>query len=128
MKKIIEELKNNKLDIEKHNELFASAWNSSIDNCCSVLKQYHLITAPKSIKLSELLGKLNKLFEGECYIKRIFKSPIYIVLQDDIVMTISKDLKKILNIEFNNTFIELKWLYTLWIAGTIIEDDMEEKE
>lgn len=126
MNDLIKEIEVKKINIGGyHNEKYADGFIDGVNEALEVINQYNLITAPKSIKLSEILGKLNEAFEGECYIKRIFKSPIYIVLQDDIVVSISKDLKQIMSIEFNNTFIELKWLYTLWLAGTEIIDDLE---
>lgn len=91
------------------------------------INSYNLITAPKSIKLSEIVKRLKDIFKDLCSItcKRVFPIFTYIYYEDDIIITIDKEKNIILNIEFTNTFIELKWLYALWITGTEIIDDLE---
>ena len=131
MKNLIEEIKNNKLDIEKHNELFASAWNSSIDNCCSVLNQYNIITAPKSIKLSEIVSRLEINFRENIRLNGYHKKIIgFDYLDFDgcwefcYLFELDENMK-IANIQYDMIGNEFKWLYTLWIAGTEIVDDLE---
>lgn len=92
------------------------------------INSYNIIITPKSIKLSEIINKLKDIFKDLCSItcKRIFPIFTYIYCEDDIIITIDKEKNIILNIEFTNTFIELKWLFTLWITGTEIIDDLKE--
>lgn len=127
MKDLIKELKNNKLDIEKHNELFASAWNSSIDNCCSVLNQHNIITAPKQIKLSKILGKLNNN-EWKDFQATKQDNIISIDNNNNFRQYFNIDKGKITDISEEMQTNEYKWLYALWVAGTEIVDDLEDKE
>ena len=105
-------------------------YDQAITDVEILLNQYNIITAPKSIKLSEIVNKLKNAFvdlgniDYEGFIEIGYG---FITLNDEIVITIDLDSQKIVLIEFTNTFIELKWLYTLWIAGTIIEDDLKEE-
>ena len=100
---------------------------SAYQDCLILLNQYNIITAPKQIKLSEIVNKLKNAFvdlgniDYEGFIEIGYG---FITLNDEIVITIDLDSQKIVLIEFTNTFIELKWLYTLWIAGTEIIDDL----
>lgn len=96
-------------------------------DCLNLLNQYNIITAPKQIKLSEIVEKLK-----ECYhissISYDKQSKSIHDGEDDIVPLIefNEDLtfKEInLPIRDNN-----KWLYPLWIAGTEIIDDLKDEE
>lgn len=104
-------------------------YDQAITDVEILLNQYNIITAPKSIKLSEVVSRLKETFKDLCNITyrdlRVINHGL-IYLEDEIVVTIDKEKNIILNIEFTNTFIELKWLYALWIAGTEIVDDMVE--
>ena len=86
------------------------------------LTDYNIITAPKSIKLSEIVSRLN------CQVERYND---YINLYDD---TYEEDDIRDYSLFIKNNKIdeihilptnEFKWLYTLWIAGTEIVDDLE---
>ena len=88
-------------------------------------RQYNIITAPKQIKLSEIVEKLN------CQVERYNE---YINLYDD---TYEEDDIRDYYLFIKNNKIdeihilpteEFKWLYRLWIAETIIEDDMKGEE
>jgi hypothetical protein len=85
------------------------------------------ITAPKSIMLSEIVERLN------CYVKHI-KNTIHLYdIEEDWFDEYDTSVSYFLIIE-NNKIInvllsqcdEYKWLYTLWIAGTEIVDDLGE--
>lgn len=104
------------------------------------LTDYNIITAPKSIKLSELIDKIYKTeYSSECYVKAIkcgngqYKDDYRIhieygdgywgdyefyIVDGKISSTFDMDLPR----------DEFKWLYTLWIAGTEIVDDLKENE
>lgn len=121
MRNLIEEIHELK-DYENYD------YDQAITDVEILLNQYNIITAPKSIKLSEIVNKLKNAFvnlgniDYEGFIEIGYG---FITLNDEIVITIDLDSQKIVLIEFTNTFIELKWLYTLWIAGTEIVDDLE---
>lgn len=87
-------------------------------DCVNLLNQYNIITAPKSIKLSEIMNKLNLAFPK--------------IAREEKVIRIYNGKALILNIFDNHLqpinvqpYSETKWLYTLWIAGTEIIDDLE---
>ena len=112
-------------------------YDQAITDVEILLDQYNIITAPKTIKLSEIVSKLETSFNYYCTQCRVLnekdKTIIeyynysfieceyegYIVIKDNKI--IDCDGKLSLEDEF-------KWLYTLWIAGTIIEDDLKEDE
>ena len=100
-------------------------------------EQYNLITAPKQIKLSEIVSRLEEVMLG-C------DSGVHIERYGKHILIYEKTLRSLtpcLEINLNNNKIKganpivsireecflssLKWLYTLWIAGTEIIDDLE---
>lgn len=93
------------------------------------LEDKNIITAPKTIKLSEIVDRLN------CYVKRN-ESTIHLYdIEEDLFDEYDTFESYSLVIENNKiTAIllsqcdEYKWLYTLWIAGTTIIDDLEGNE
>ena len=106
-----------------------------------------LITAPKEIKLSEILDRLNKEHKGIINGNVIYEyklhrngwynedgTPYYI--SDISIDSYHYGKKLVTAIRFTPkmTITEIdfgekyKWLYTLWIAGTKIIDDLEENE
>ena len=140
MKNLINEIEKALQDTEKlyrhtsevYNGYLKSHYRGKMEAYMSILqilKDYNIITAPKQIKLSEIVNKLKNAFvdlgniDYEGFIEIGYG---FITLNDEIVITIDLDSQKIVLIEFTNTFIELKWLYTLWIAGTEIVDDLKE--
>lgn len=133
MKDLIKEIEGLKLEAHPEETEYRFGFRDGNNTCVvsvkHILTQHHLITAPKQIKLSEVVNRLKDTFKDLCNITyrdlRVINHGL-IYLEDDIVVTIDKEKNIILNIEFTNTFIELKWLYTLWIAETEIVDDMEE--
>ena len=104
-------------------------------DCLDVLTQYNIITAPKQIKLSEIVSRLQPLLDYPIYVAEV------IVLNNKAVVTNVKynnDLmyrNHIIDFEDNQIWYihlpkeeKFKWLYTLWIAGTEIVDDLEGDE
>lgn len=102
----------------------------------NVFKDYNIITAPKIIKLSEIVEKLKNSFDcytTECKLYReqnkievdyYYYSYVECLSSGYVVITNNK-----IEILVADTSTDIhKWLYTLWIAGTVIVDDMEEKE
>ena len=113
----------------------------------NTLNQYNIITAPKSIKLSEIVERLNEEFaiihtlpdgrkiagkefkvERNCtYINGNFES----LLSTNVNEYYYGNLIPVFKLSPNNKFIEIsfdnkfKWLYTLWVAGTEIINDLE---
>ena len=102
--------------------------------CLNLLNQHNIITAPKSIKLSELIDKIcDTNYKSECWVEPIrlgkgnyrirtqygdgywgdydfyIEDKKIVMYQDDCLLPFSK----------------FKWLYTLWIAGTEVIDDLE---
>jgi hypothetical protein len=93
------------------------------------LQDYNLITAPKQIKLSEIVKRLN-----DCDKTNKFK--VIIQVGETTVVENTEFKKEYFYIKNNKMFDlsdymvrdEYKFLYELWIAGTIIEDDVESDE
>ena len=98
------------------------------------LNQYNIITAPKSIKLSEIVDILKECYHTKI---KIIKKPkkyydCYLVCRKSLV-----DKEEYELLIRNNVIGDIdefccypkedirKWLYTLWIAGTEIVDDLE---
>lgn len=116
MKNLIEEIEK-----EKFNELityYESGYNDGLDKAINILNQYNI---SKNIKLSEIMNKLNLAFPK--------------IIKEEKVIRIYNGKALILNIIDNKLqpinvqpYIETKWLYTLWIAGTEIVDDLKESE
>lgn len=130
MKDLIEEIEKLKNRGGWTNDEF---YRCGINDCVNLLNQYNIITAPKSIKLSEIVERLKKFdcyktkcelyreqdkFEIDYYYYSYVKclSSGYIVIKNNKIETLVAD---------TSTDIH-KWLYTLWIAGTEIVDDMKE--
>ena len=113
-------------------------YDQAITDVEILLNQYNIITAPKTIKLSEIVGNLKlQIEEPENLIKIQFNRKINAIGFGEYdtdwqqntwqsIVVFYKDLT------IKNICIKLqdniKWLYTLWIAGTIIEDDLREEE
>jgi hypothetical protein len=102
--------------------------NETIDKVIELLNQYNIITAPKQIKLSEIVNKLNSCDEHNDF--------NVIIKADSIVIENYAFKQEYFYIRNNKMFDlsdymvreEYKFLYALWIAGTIIEDDVESDE
>ena len=132
MKNLIKEIEGLKRSDTKVS--FDEGFNKGIDKCVETLNKYNIITAPKQIKLSEVLDKICELYEEiieeEIYFNREINSIGYGEYDEDwmqnswhtfIVFNKNLTIKNI-NLRPQDN---IKWLYTLWIAGTIIEDDLE---
>lgn len=112
-------------------------YNTGVYDCLDILEQYNIITAPKEIKLSELIDKIYETkFKSECWVEPIKEGNNYyrirvqygdgywgyydFYIENEKIVIYTNDCL----LPFN----EFKWLYTLWIAGTTIIDDLEEVE
>ena len=115
-------------------------------DCLNVINNYNIITAPKTIKLSQILDRLNKEHKKTINGNIIFEYKInrngryntdgtpYHLTDTTIdsyyygkkLLTVIKFNKKmdITILDFGDNF---KWLYALWLTGTIIEDDLKEE-
>ena len=111
---------------------YSVGWNDGIDN---LKLKYNIITAPKTIKLSEIVSKLNEIFNdtefsSEIYFNRKlnaigegeYDKDWFMNTWTPFIRFKENKISEIINLESERT----KWLYTLWIAGTIIEDDLRE--
>ena len=137
MKNLIEEIEKMKNRGGWTNDEF---YKCGINDCLELLNKYNIITAPKSIKLSELIDKIYKTeYSSECYVKAIkcsngqYKDNYRIHIEygdgywgDYEFYIVDGKISSIFDMDLPRD--EFKWLYTLWIADTIIEDDMEEDE
>lgn len=113
------------------NSSYALGWNDCIDE---LQVKYNIITAPKSIKLSEIVSKLEKSLNNPKN-----KVNVYRENENEIVIKITYFARGTFvneaTIEMSNKIWDIdglisaryKWLYTLWIAGTHIVDDLEGK-
>lgn len=118
-------------DKDKIEEL-KKQWNEYKDD---ILSNYNIITAPKTIKLSEIVSRLNEIFNDS-----EFSSEIYFNRKLNAIGEGEYDKDWFMNtwtpfIRFKENKISeiiktgnerTKWLYALWIAGTIIDDDLKE--
>lgn len=140
MKNLIEEIKNLKY-IGLFNDDYGLGYNignnKAIEKVLEILNQYNIITAPKSIKLSEIVSRLNEHYNTKIIINRKPTSyyNCYIVCRKSLAENEDYELlirdNKIDDIDefccYSNDD-NTKWLYTLWIAGTKIIDDIKEEE
>lgn len=107
-------------------------FNEGLDKAIEIINQYNIITAPKQIKLSEIVSRLNEIYEPNIYFNKELNAIGYgeydkMWFMDTwtaIALIKNNKISKILKI----TSEETKWLYTLWIAGTEIVDDLKEDE
>lgn len=103
----------------------------SYETILKCLENHNIITAPKTIKLSEIISKLNeKLILETDYKASVIRygKDIFIVVKkpfrtfDGVIAEINST-NKIVKIDEKYVIESCKWLYALWITGTIIEDD-----
>lgn len=115
---------------------FTDGKNKGIKQCLQLLDQYNIITAPKTIKLSEVIDKIcDTNYKSECWIEpiRLGKGNYKIRTQygdgywGDYDFYIEDKKIVMYQDDYLLPFDKFKWLYTLWIAGTIIEDDLQEE-
>lgn len=130
MKNLIDEIEN----LKRQNGVYNSfPFNEGLDEAIKVLNQYNIITAPKSIKLSEIVSKLGLNKRG-IITRNKFRNEIEI--SEEIIMEINGDnfydecyLLGIKDNKIYDSNITLdnrtKWLHALWVAGTEIIDDLE---
>mgnify|MGYP003304293691 CR=1 FL=1 len=141
--------------IKKNNKQFVNMFeNFTIEDLIKLKKgsddydnksnDFILITAPKEIKLSEILDRLNKehkaIINGNViYEYKLHRNGWYnedgtpYHISDISIDSYHYGKKLVSAIRFTPkmTIIEIdfgekyKWLYTLWIAGTTIIDDLE---
>lgn len=108
----------------------------SYETILKCLENHNIITAPKTIKLSEIVSKLNEIFNdtefsSEIYFNRKlnaigegeYDKDWFMNTWTPFIRFKENKISEIINLESERT----KWLYTLWIAGTIIEDDLREE-
>lgn len=146
MKDLIKEIEKCKLKYEYDGSEFdckRSIFNEGIGKTINWLEDdnfpYNIITAPKQIKLSELIDKIYETkYSSECYVKAIkgsngqYKDDYRIRVEygegywGDFDFYIVKG-KISSDLELNLPRNEFKWLYELWIAGSEIIDDLEEE-
>lgn len=139
------DLKEEKLTVSRATiSSYAIGWNDSIDN---IKSKYNIITAPKEIKLSEILDRLNKehkeIINGNViYEYKLHRNGWYnedgtpYHISDISIDSYHYGKKLVTAIRFTPkmTITEIafgekhKWLYTLWIAGTKIIDDLGEQD
>lgn len=98
------------------------------------LEDKNIITAPKEIKLSELIDKIYETkFKSECWVEPIKEGNNYYRIRvqygdgywGDYDFYIENEKIVIYTNDCLLPFNEFKWLYTLWIAETTIIDDLE---
>ena len=143
MKNLIKGIKSLRLGLSyAHSEYsngFINGKNKAIEEILEIINQYNIITAPKSIKLSEIVNRLNERLKEnlmDSYMKVLIKRD----KTKNFITVFYKDTSYKIPSEnnifsfWNNDSIGMpehtnfKWLYALWIAGTEIVDDLEENE
>lgn len=140
MKNLIEEIKNLKY-IGLFNDDYGLGYNignnKAIEKVLEILNQYNIITAPKQIKLSELIDKIYETkFKSESWVEPIKEGNNYYRIRiqygdgywGDYEFYIRNNKIEINENDYLLPFNDFKWLYTLWIAGTKIIDDIKEEE
>lgn len=106
---------------------FNDGWNNALDKAIKILNQHNIITAPKSIKLSEIVEKLNEEYKEKPIFQRWTKNYKTIHLENRGGM-FELSNNKIHEIYLFRLTSKTRWLYALWIAGTEIVDDLEGDE
>lgn len=115
---------------------FTDGKNKAIKEVLELLNQYNIITAPKTIKLSEIVSKLNEIFGGSEFSSEIyFNRELNAIGEGEydknwfmdtwtpFIYLKENKISRIVKLGSEST----KWLYELWIAGTTIIDDLEEQ-
>lgn len=138
-KEIEERLENAKNDYSEYPVLSTNDITlgkcKAYQDCLDVFKDYNIITAPKTIKLSEIVDRLNeKLILETDYKASVIRygKDIFIVVKkpfrtfDGVIAEINST-NKIVKIDEKYVIENCKWLYALWLTGTIIEDDLKEE-
>lgn len=100
----------------------AEGYDKSLEIIDQELQYYTFIRVPKRVKLSEIFAYMRMkecLLEAEGY-----QCYIWTAYYATIIMNISKE-STICNIQIDSNLnkFKFKWLYELWLAGTIIEVD-----
>jgi len=114
-----------------------------LDDYNNKSNEFILITAPKEIKLSEIVSKF--AIKDSFYINHrisvirdngdtdIWEDYDFEVddettlSQSNLLVVISNNKIEEINVSYRHENLN-KWLYTLWIAGTTIIDDLEEQD
>lgn len=105
-------------------------------DCLNLLDQYNIITAPKTIKLSEILDRLKKEYSNVAiaeYHYNFISIGLYHEYWDDNehieyierVVDVRDNKITYINREEPLKYYKYKWLDILWIAGTEIVDDLK---
>ena len=132
MKNLIEEIEKEKIN-EFIITYYGAGYNDGLDKAINILNQYNIITAPKSIKLSEIVSKLNKKegstislcrHDNEINVWEDYKISDDEEQTNGSIFIFKIDSNSIIKMIARDDRIP-KWLYTLWIAGTEIIDDLE---
>lgn len=127
---LIDEIK--KLKPQIITDKYSDGFQNAIKMVLNKLNQHNIITAPKQIKLSEIVSKLNDIYECEFYFNKELNSigtgeydkEWFMDTWTSFVHFKNNKIFKI----YKSSYESLKWLYTLWIAGTEIIDDLEEEK
>ena len=122
MKNLIEEIE--KLKPQIITDKYSDGFQNAIKMVLNKLNQYNIINAPKEIKLSEILDRLN-ISKWQDFQATKQGNAISIDNNNCFREYLNIENNKITDISDDMQVNEYKWLYTLWIAGTIIEDNFE---
>ena len=138
MKNLIDEIEKALQDTEKlyrhtsevYNGYLKSHYRGKMEaymNILESLKDYNIITAPKQIKLSEIVEKLKNNYSYDNI--TIERNSTYTRIIGRTQHHLYSTTETLFDINFNKTLdkpnFKYKWLYTLWISGTEIVDDLE---
>ena len=105
---------------------YSDGFQNAIKMVLNKLNQYSIIAAPKSIKLSEIINKLNSCDNRNNW-------NIIVDATKTLVLENSNFEQEYFYINDNKIFDlsdcmvhdDYKWLYTLWITNTEIIDDID---
>jgi hypothetical protein len=128
MKNLIEEIKGYEFSYAYDD--FRKGFNSGLNVAAEVVNEHDIIVAPKSVKLSEIVDRLETIYFFDYNIHRV-NNEIYIhekgtTYHSDYMIEILG--KKMTDIRLDYLCDETKWFYKLWIAETEIIDDLKELE
>ena len=143
LKEEIEKLQTNLCErILDQDETYLQGMSIAYENCLMLCDQHNIITAPKEIKLSEIVSKFvikdsfyknhrisvirddNDIDVWEDYDIEVDETTLS---QSNLLVVISNNKIEEINISYRYENLN-KWLYTLWIAGSKIIDDLEGNE
>lgn len=138
MKDLKKEIELKKINIESyHNEKYADGFIDGVNEALEVIDQYNIITAPKTIKLSEIIERLQPTIDEKLYYKKVDfgNTAIGYDFVDGFGDECTTYFRPVVYFDENMEIIgftftpsdTFNWIYEMWITKTIITNDWKEE-